>query len=81
MMIFATGVWACSAVGANKHVGKLLCVDAAANSFTVLDAETIRPITFLADQNILSRLAGHEGQVLVEFEAEGTNLRAIDVRF
>ncbi len=81
MMTLATGAWACSAVGANTHVGELLGVDAAAKSFTVLDAQTIRAITFLADQSILSRLVGVEGQVLVEFEAEGTDLRATNVQF
>ncbi len=81
LVLFAsTTAWACSAVGPNKHVGMLLNIDKPGQSFTVLDAETNRPITFLADEALLTRLTGAKGQILVDFEAEGSKLRATSVQ-
>jgi hypothetical protein len=55
VLFTSTTAWACSAVGPNKHVGMLLNIDKPGQSFTVLDAETNRPITFLADEALGSR--------------------------
>jgi len=79
-LLASAGAWACSAAGPNTHVGTLMNVDAAAQSFTVLDAETNRPITFTADAALLARLADVTGQVVVDFEAGGGSLRATAVR-
>jgi len=73
--------WGCSAVGPNKHVGLLLEIDNAAGSFTVLDAQTNRPISFIADERILNELGNVKGQILVDFEAEGSKLRATGVEY
>jgi hypothetical protein len=74
-------VWACSAAGPNKHVGMLMNVDAATNTFTMLDAETNQPITFLADEAIIEGLSHANGMIHVNFEVEGTKLRATDVQY
>ena len=81
MLLMTTGAaLACSAVGPNTHVGMLLGIDEAAQTFTVLDAQTNQPITFLADEAILASVRNAKGRVFVDFEAEGSDLRAISVQ-
>ena len=43
--------------------------------------ESNRPITFLADDTLISRVSEAKGRVLVEFDSDGANLTATDVRF
>jgi hypothetical protein len=76
-----TVVWGCSAAGPNKHIGMLMNVDAATNTFTMLDAETNQPITFSADKAIIESLNNAIGMIHVDFVSEGTKLRAIDVQY
>lgn len=81
-LFFASAtVWACSAAGPSTHIGMLLGVDKEAKSFTLLDAETNRPITFLADEGLLGQVAGANGMIQVDFEEDGASLRATSIRY
>jgi hypothetical protein len=70
---------ACSALGPNKHVGTVIGLDASAQTITVLDAQTRQPVTFLANEELLSQARNAKGQIIVDYEAEGTQLRAISI--
>ena len=71
---------ACSALGPNKHVGTVIGLDAGAQTITVLDAQTRQPVTFLADENLLNEAKNAKGQIIVDYETEGTRLRAIGIQ-
>jgi hypothetical protein len=71
---------ACSALGPNKHVGTVIGLDAAAQTITVLDAQTRQPVTFLANEELLSQARNAKGQIIVDYETEGTQLRAISIQ-
>lgn len=73
--------WSCSAAGENTHVGELIAVDAKVNSFTIRDAETRSPITFISDDNLIKALKDIKGMVQVLYQEEGHALRAIDVAY
>ena len=80
-LVFITGAWACGGADSNRHAGVILGVVEAGQSFTILDMESNRPITFLADDTLISRVSEAKGRVLVEFDSDGANLTATDVRF
>ena len=71
---------ACSALGPNKHVGTVIGLDGNAQTITVLDAQTRQPVTFLANEKLLSKAKNAKGQIVVDYEAEGTQLRAIGIQ-
>ena len=73
------GAWACQAAGSNTHVGRLLSVDVKAKSFTIIDAETRHPITFVSNEAILKDLAAAKGTIGVSYEDTGGLLRAVEV--
>ena len=70
---------ACSALGPNKHVGTVIGLDASAQTITVLDAQTRQPVTFLANEELLSQARNAKGRIIVDYQAEGTQLRAISI--
>ncbi len=70
---------ACSALGPNKHVGTVIGLDAAAQTITVLDAQTRQPVTFLANEELLSQARNAKGRIIVDYQTEGTQLRAISI--
>jgi len=72
---------ACSALGPNKHVGTVIGLDSTAQTITVLDAQLNQPVTFLANEKILSEVKNARGQIIVDYEAEGTQLRAIGIQY
>lgn len=71
---------ACSAAGPNIHVGKVLSVDEGNHTFTLLDAETMSPLTFSADTALLARVAEASGNIVVAYELVGDTLRALELR-
>ncbi len=71
---------ACSALGPNKHVGTVIGLDAAAQTITVLDAQTRQPVTFLANEVLLNEARHAKGQIIVDYETEGAQLRAIGIQ-
>ena len=72
---------ACSALGPNKHVGTVIGLDIVAQTITVLDAQSNQPITFLANEKILSEVRNAKGRIIVDYEAEGAQLRAIGIQY
>lgn len=73
--------WSCSAAGENTHVGELIAVNVEINSFTIRDAESQSPITFISDDNVIEALKNIKGMVQVLYQEEGHQLRAIDVAY
>lgn len=67
--------WACSMAGPNTHIGVVTDVNASANTFTMMDAETQHPITFVATPELLKGLSKSQ-QVTVTFHKTGKNLTA-----
>lgn len=78
---FPVAAWSCSAAGENTHVGELMAVNVEVNSFTIRDAETQSPITFISDDNLIKALKDIKGMVQVLYQEEGHKLRAIDVAY
>lgn len=72
---------ACEAAGPNSHVGQVTAVDPAKGTFTIMDAETREPITFIAGTDILSGLKNAKGMVKVNYEDKGDKLNAVGVTF
>ena len=70
---------ACSAAGEGVHLGEVLGVDKAAGKFTIRDAQTGAPITFMADDGNLNGLDAC-ARVTVEFEEAGEALKAIGIK-
>ena len=76
---------ACGADESAIHTGRLLSLDKAAGNFTLLDAETMSPITLTADAALLERVSSmlyhayqNEGDgVVVTYEDNGDELRAL----
>jgi len=72
---------ACSMAGPDKHVGQVTAVDTKAGTFTVMDAETRKPITFFASSSIIRDAKKSHGSVMVSFETFDGKLVAKDIHF
>ncbi len=79
MTLGAGTAWSCSMAGPNTHIGPVTAVDAEANTFTVLDAETRQPITFVATPTLLKGIVKNQ-QVTVTFEKDGNKLTTTAVK-
>ena len=75
--------WACDAAGPATHIGTVKSVDASGKKFTIIDAQTRMPITFMASNEIIDGLKEAKGSVMVNFEeVDGSSdLKAIGVTF
>ena len=51
--------YACDSMGPNVHAGTISSIDNEAQTFTIIDAETSKPITFKASKEIMLQLAAH----------------------
>jgi hypothetical protein len=74
-----TLVWACKAMGPDKHVGMVQKVDLEAKTFSIIDAETRIEITFGASKKILDQIKVNT-RVVVTYVLEGETLFAKDVK-
>lgn len=73
--------FACSMMGPNTHVGEITAIDSEAQTFTIQDAETNKPITFNADSRIMLELAGiNNHQVIVGYAEVDGKLIAANVK-
>ncbi|MDX8392737.1 MAG: hypothetical protein R8K53_09280 [Mariprofundaceae bacterium] len=77
----ATPALACSAAGPGKHVGQVSAVDSKARTFTIMDAETGKPIVFAASASILKNAAQAKGSVMVSYKKANDKLVAQDIHF
>jgi hypothetical protein len=78
IMGFATPGLACKSAGENKHVGQVTAIDAKAGSFTIRDAETQSPITFVASADILKSISADK-RIMVSYKEENGKLVAVEV--
>jgi hypothetical protein len=74
-------VLACGSSDSTTHVGPLMSVNKDAGQFTILDMMLGTPLSFDADAKILLNLEGVKGTIQVDFEGEGDQLKAIEVRY
>ena len=76
LMVFAVSpAWSCSMAGPNTHIGVVTDVNANANTFTMIDAETQHPITFVTTPELLKGISKNQ-QITVTFQKTGKNLTA-----
>lgn len=57
MVCLASPAFACESAGSDTHVGKIQAIDVARPSFTILDRQMKRPVTFLAAPDQLKGLS------------------------
>lgn len=82
MMLASASVWACEAAGSSSHIGHLMSVDAKNMTFTIRDAQSSAPITFVTDnEKIIDGLKEAKGSILVNYEEDDGTLTAIGVTF
>ncbi len=81
LVLFATPALACSVAGPNKHVGQVTAVNAKAGTFTILDAETRKPIVFTASDGLIKEAAKAKGSVMVGYKQTNGMLVAKDIHF
>lgn len=81
--LFISGVTlACDAMGKSTHMGQLMSVDATQKTFTIRDAQSQSPITFTANNDILTGLKDASGSIMVNYEEkDGGSLNAVGVTF
>ncbi len=72
---------ACSVAGPNKHVGQVTSVNAGNGTFTIMDAETRKPIVFSASADILKDASKAKGAVMVSYKQSNGQLVAKDIHF
>ena len=71
----STDVWACKAMGPDKHVGVVQKVDFEAKTFSIIDAESRMEITFGASKEILDQVEVNK-RVVVTYGLKGETLVA-----
>lgn len=81
--ILVTGsALACDAAGPSTHMGQLMSIDAAKHTFTIRDAQSQGPITFSANEEIITGLKDAKGSIMVNYKEEDDgNLNAVGVTF
>ncbi len=71
---------ACESAGPNVHLGRVADINSDAQSFTITDAETGKPITFKANGKLIMRLAGVQRTIAVNYREEDGRLVALEIR-
>ena len=73
---------ACDGMGKSTHMGQLMSVDAAGKTFTIRDAQSQSPLTFTANNEILTGLKEATGSIMVNYEEKDDGgLNAVGVTF
>lgn len=72
--------WACSSMGPDKHMGVVKAITSE-GAFTIVDAETGKPIQFVASTKLLEEVKVND-KAVVTFKMDGERLLAekIEVR-
>ena len=73
--------WACDAAGPATHIGTVQSVDASKKTFTIIDAQTRMPISFVASNEIINGLKEASGSVMVNYKEGDDGLEAVGVTF
>ena len=80
--LFVSGTaLACDSMGTNKHMGQLMSVDNTQKTFTIRDAQSQSPVTFTANNEILTGLKEASGSIMVNYEETDDGLNAVGVTF
>lgn len=69
---------ACDAAGPNKHVGQVVAIDMEAGTFTIMDAQTRKPISFQAQADVLNALTA-DSEVMVSYKGDDGQLKAVSL--
>ncbi len=69
---------ACSSMGPDKHVGVVKAVDTPEGSLTLVDAETGKPIRFIASAKLLEKVKVND-KAVVTFKMEEDRLLAKEI--
>lgn len=77
--LHSTTVLACSAMGANKHVGQVMTVDPKGGTFTIMDAQLQKPLTFSASKKVMDQIRQASGQIIVIFKQQKNKLIATGI--
>ena len=80
-LVTSSSVWACDAAGKSTHIGSLMTVNAEQSTFTIRDAQSSSPITFVANNEIIEGLKGAKGSVMVNYKEDGDTLTAVGVTY
>lgn len=75
MSALAIPAWACDAMGPNRHVGVVTQIDPKAKTFTIIDAQKQKPITFTASKKVLDALQLNRDFVIT-FRLDGQRMIA-----
>ena len=75
------GAFACEGMGPNVHVGNVVSVDAKKHTFTIKDAQSQSPVTFVASDDIITALHDMSGMVRVNYTKSEEQLKAVGVTF
>lgn len=67
MVVMAGPAWACKAAGPDTHVGVITQLNTKERQFTITDAETGKPMNFIADSKQMTALNVGD-QISVEYE-------------
>jgi len=67
LVVAAVPVWACDAAGPNTHVGVVKQLDAKSKRLTIEDAQTGKPMVFVAESTQLAALNIGD-QIAVKYE-------------
>jgi len=79
VFVSASSASACEAAGPNTHVGIVTAIDLTRKILTLKDAETTRPIAFVATAEQL-RGVKLEDEVSVIYVVDGKQLRATSIK-
>jgi len=79
VLVSASSASACDAAGPNTHVGIVTAIDLTRKILTLKDAETTRPIAFVATAEQL-RGVKLEDEVSVTYVVDGKQLRATSIK-
>lgn len=67
--------WACDAMGPNRHVGVVTNIDPKAGTFTIIDAQKRKPMTFKAQKKVLDELKLNR-DFIITFRMDGQRMKA-----
>ncbi|TAJ99979.1 MAG: hypothetical protein EPO39_16165 [Candidatus Manganitrophaceae bacterium] len=70
--------WACSSMGPDKHVGVVQAINTPEGALVLVDAETGKPIRFIASAKVLEGVKVHD-KAVVTFKTEGDRLLAKEI--
>lgn len=70
--------WACSSMGPDKHLGVVKAINTPEGALVLVDAETGKPIQFIAPAKLLEGIKVND-KAVVTFKMEGEKLLAKEI--